>query len=65
MSLSSNVSSDHDNTFSISEEEEKSELFTKGEVNDLVRDLGVSKELVHILGSCLKEKGFVILIIRL
>lgn len=38
----------------------KPELFTLGEVNDLIRDLDLTKELAQILSSCLKEKRLVV-----
>ena len=56
--LSSDLdSSDHDADFSYDGESQEPLVFTQHELNDLVRDLGLSKEAAELLGSRLKAKN--------
>ena len=59
-SSSSSDSTYNDDEFAASTEDEKPDLFTQEELNDLVRDLGLSKESAQILGSRLKEKRLLV-----
>ncbi|QQP57683.1 Uncharacterized protein FKW44_002754, partial [Caligus rogercresseyi] len=40
------------------DEDERPQLYSQGELNDLVRDLGLSKDAAELLGSRLKIKTF-------
>lgn len=51
-----NESQSTDDQFQCSPENLKPRLLTKSELNDLGRDLGLTKEEVELLGSRLKEK---------
>lgn len=52
----SDESGPDDDEFQCSPENLEPQLFTQAELNDLVRDLGLTKEKAELLGSRLKEK---------
>jgi hypothetical protein len=55
-SCSSESAANDDVYFSPGNEDRTPQLFTQIELNDLVRDLGLTEEKSEILGSRLKEK---------
>jgi hypothetical protein len=55
-SCSSESTANDDVDFSPDNEDRTPQLFTQIELNDIVRDLGLTKEKSEVLGSRLKEK---------
>lgn len=53
--VSSCEEDDDDNTFELDAQEQKPHLLNQGDLNDLVRDLSLSKEKAELLGSRLRQ----------